>query len=319
MGDAGGVGPEIALKACRDRLLVPWPNIIVGDITVMRECASHLGWNARIESVTGPQDAEPGRINVLDVGLIQKNEIAKGGISKKSGQAALKYVERAVNLTIAGQTCAVVTLPMNKEATRLSVPEFSGHTGYIADMCKCADYTMTLVTDGLIVPHVSSHVSLRKALDTLSAERILKVIELSEQLLKRLGRKRRIAVMGINPHAGEGGAFGNEEKIHIEPASEAARRKGIDATDPLPPDTVFMRALKGDFDAVVCMYHDQGHITMKTLGLDDAVNLTCGLPIVRTSVDHGTAFDIAYKGVASEGSFLKACELAVKLTERQVV
>jgi 4-hydroxythreonine-4-phosphate dehydrogenase len=172
---------------------------------------------------------------------------------------------------------------------------------------------MALVSDKLVVPHVTAHMSLRRALDSLSVERILNVILLARGIARRLGRGERVAVMGVNPHAGENGAFGDEELRIIGPAVERARSGGTEVVGPLPPDTVFMRALRGEFDVVVCMYHDQGHIPMKTIGFDDTVNVTVGLPIVRTSVDHGTAFDIAYQGVVSIGSFVHACELAERL------
>jgi len=170
-----------------------------------------------------------------------------------------------------------------------------------------------LASARLLVTHVSTHVSLRRAVETLTSDRILDVIVLTQEAAVKLGRRPRIAVMALNPHGGEDGAFGREEIEHIRPAVQAAREQGIDAVGPLPPDTVFARALGGDYGAVVCMYHDQGHIVMKTLGFEQTVNVTLGLPIVRTSVDHGTAFDIAWQGVASTESFVNACRLAEQI------
>jgi 4-hydroxythreonine-4-phosphate dehydrogenase len=188
----------------------------------------------------------------------------------------------------------------------------------IAEKCECKEYSMSLISDKLIVPHVTSHVSLKEAIGRLSKERILFVIRLAHEAAVKLKRGTRIAVMGLNPHAGESGAFGDEEIKHIQPAIQAAKAEGIDAIGPVPPDTAFMRALHGDFQAIVCMYHDQGHIPMKTIGMDEAVNVTLGLPIVRTSVDHGTAFDIAYKGVASISSFIKALDLGDRLSKKDI-
>ena len=312
MGDAGGVGPEIALKSfCEGKL--PANAVVIGDMSVLRFCAAATGCKAPLHHVHSVNDTVADALNVLDMNLMTTSDIAIGKTSKQAGKAALAYVNRAVELALRHEISAIVTLPMNKDGTRLSAPDFTGHTEVIAGACGKTDYTMTLVSDRLIVPHVTAHVSLRRALDSLSVERIFNVILLARGIAGRLDRGERVAVMGVNPHAGENGAFGDEEQRIIGPAVERARSGGTEVAGPLPPDTVFMRALRGEFDVVVCMYHDQGHIPMKTIGFDDTVNVTVGLPIVRTSVDHGTAFDIAYKGVVSVGSFVHACELAERL------
>jgi 4-hydroxythreonine-4-phosphate dehydrogenase len=210
----------------------------------------------------------------------------------------------------------VVTLPVNKEATRLSTPEFTGHTELIAQICGVPDVTIMLVSPKLIVTHVSTHCSLREAIERAKRPRVLRIIELTCEAVSRLRRNPRIAVAGLNPHAGENGSFGREEIDEIEPAVAEARSKGLPVEGPVPPDTVFYMAVsRGRYDAVVCMYHDQGHIPSKLLDFEGGVNMTLGLPIIRTSVDHGTAFDIAWKGIASTTSLIAAFDLAVKLTE----
>jgi 4-hydroxythreonine-4-phosphate dehydrogenase len=312
LGDVSGVGPEIVLRAYVQKA-INHTFVVIGDLSVLCACRDTLGLAVDFLRINQPEDARPGAFNLIDMKLIEPGQIEVGTLSKHSGLAAYQYLQHAVDLALAKRIDAVVTLPMNKEATRLSIPDFAGHTDVIAQKCQTRDYSLTLISDKLIVPHVSAHVSLREAIERTRTPRILKVIQLADMVAERLGRIRRIAVLGLNPHSGEGGAFGREDIEHIVPAIQAARELGIEAVGPVPPDTAFMRALRGEFSAVVCMYHDQGHIAMKTLGFDNAVNVTVGLPIIRTSVDHGTAFDIAWKGTASLGSFIKACDLAAQL------
>lgn len=309
LGDVNGVGPEILLRAWRagdiNRSMV-----VVGDLCALACCAEKGGYDVPLEAVDGVDACREDAVCVLDPELLSVDDIAPGSLSERTGAAALSYLHEGIRLVAGGEAGALVTLPMNKEATRLSAPEFCGHTDVIAEACGARDYTMALISDNFIVPHVSAHVSLRQALDLVTEERVYTVARLAAEAGVRLGRKVRMAVMGVNPHAGEGGAFGKEEADAVQPAVARLAGEGIDVHGPLPPDTVFMRALKGDFSVIVCMYHDQGHIPMKTIGLNDAVNVTLGLPIVRTSVDHGTAFDIAWQGIADTGSFVKACRLA---------
>jgi len=312
MGDSSGVGPEILLNAFRQGELPP-DFVAVGDLSILDRCNELLGYRVPLRPAANAADVEAGAVNVIDLGLMRREDLRVGEVSQLSGYAALRYVEAATRLALAGDVAAVVTLPVNKEATRLSQPDFTGHTEFIAGLCGASDYTMMLASERLIVTHVSTHVSLRAAIAGVEREAILKVIRLTNDVLPKLRPARRIAVAGLNPHAGEGGSFGDEELNEIKPAIDQARIEGVDARGPLPPDTVFMQALKGHFDAVVCMYHDQGHIPMKLLDFEGGINVTLGLPIIRTSVDHGTAFDIAYQGTAFTGSLRDACRLAARL------
>ena len=301
LGDPGGVGPDILLRAMAGGWLDS-PFVVYGERAVLERCQRATGTSLELNALP--------LVDVPSVG----DHVVIGHVDRGNGAAAYAYLQAALAATIAGKCRALVTLPVNKEATRLSVPDFSGHTGVIAAACGRSDYTMALVSDDLIATHVSTHVSLRVAIERVRADRILTVIKLTAELAGKLGRSGPIGVLGLNPHAGEDGAFGDEESREISPAIEAARESGYDATGPLPPDTAFFRARQGAFAGLVCMYHDQGHLPLKTLGFDDTVNVTVGLPIVRTSVDHGTAFDIAWQGTASLGSFRKAWELAKELS-----
>jgi 4-phospho-D-threonate 3-dehydrogenase / 4-phospho-D-erythronate 3-dehydrogenase len=218
---------------------------------------------------------------------------------------------------LAGSVAGIVTMPMNKEATQLSDPTFVGHTELIAAACGVQRYTMMLTAGDLAVTHVSTHVSLREAIRRVTTPRVVEVIELTHETLLRFIERPRIAVCGVNPHAGEHGLFGSEDAEHIVPAIEAAQAAGIDASGPHPADTVFHQAVhRKRFDAIVCMYHDQGHTPMKLLAFESGVNVTVGLPITRTSVDHGTAFDIAWQGVAFTGSLDHALRWARRLASR---
>jgi len=312
IGDPNGVGPEILLRAFIDKQ-ISGDFIAIGDYSVLEFCIRHLGLNIQLHRMKGTDDYINDALNIHDAGLLSASDISIGKISKKTGSASLTYVELATKLALNGRLAAFVTLPVNKEAIRQTLPEFSGHTGYIASMCKVSNYTMMLVSDKLIVTHVSTHVSLRQAIENVRTEKILQVIRLTDTALRKLGKRSKIAVAGLNPHAGENNSFGIEDSREIAPAVNKARDEGIDVTGPLAADTVFYLANKGNFDAVVCMYHDQGHIPIKLLDFESAVNVTLGLPVIRTSVDHGTAFDIAYRGFASTNSFCNAYELAKKL------
>jgi 4-hydroxythreonine-4-phosphate dehydrogenase len=312
MGDASGVGPEIALKAYRDGDVAK-DFVLIGDMSALAACNTMLGLGVPLHAVSKPNQAMEGALNVLDLGLLTAQQLRIGEMNADSGRAARDYVVCAVNLAKTREIGAIVTLPMNKEATRLSDPGFTGHTELIAGMCGEENYTMMLCSDRLTVTHVSTHVSMAEAVKLVQKERILDVIRLTNEALRGVVGQPRIAVAGLNAHAGEHGSFGREEIDEIVPAVEAAKAEGIHALGPVAPDTVFYRALKGDYDAVVCMYHDQGHIPMKLLDFEGGVNVTLGLPIIRTSVDHGTAFDIAYRGIASTGSYVLAFRLAQKM------
>jgi 4-hydroxythreonine-4-phosphate dehydrogenase len=312
MGDSSGVGPEIILHAFKKGEL-PGDFIVIGDYSILNACNRMLNYAVPLRKANDVTDLEHGFVNVLDLGLLREEDLKIGELSKASGDAALKYVECATKLALDGEITAEVTMPMNKEATRLSHPGFTGHTGYIAELCGQDKYTLMLASEKLIVTHVSTHVSLRTAIENVKRDQVFDVIKLTNDVLPKLRPGSRIAVAGLNPHAGENGAFGTEDLEEIAPAVEQARAAGMNVAGPFPPDTIFMDALKKRYDAIVCMYHDQGHIPMKVLDFEGGINVTLGLPIVRTSVDHGTAFDIAYKGIAFTGSLRDACRLAVKL------
>lgn len=314
MGDSSGVGPEIILHAFNKGEL-PEASVVVGDLSILNVCNRVLNYHVPLRRAENVEDVKRGYLNVLDMRLLKEEDLRIGQISKQSGYAALKYVEHATHLALERKVAAEVTMPINKEATRLSEPDFSGHTGYIAKLCGRDQYTMMLASQQLIVTHVSMHVSLREAIERVKRERVFDVIKLTHDVLPKLRPSSRIAVAGLNPHAGENGAFGNEDREEIAPAVKMAREQGMNVSGPFPPDTIFRDVLKGKYEAVVCMYHDQGHIPMKVLDFEGGINVTLGLPIIRTSVDHGTAFDIAYKGIAFTESFRDACRLAIKLSE----
>jgi 4-phospho-D-threonate 3-dehydrogenase / 4-phospho-D-erythronate 3-dehydrogenase len=242
--------------------------------------------------------------------------VSVGRLSAKSGQAAREYVVTAAKAALAGEIAAMVTLPMNKEATQLSDPHFTGHTELIGDVCGVPDVTIMLVSNQLVVTHVSTHVSLQTAIARAKKERICTIIRLTCEAMQRLKTNPRIAVAGLNPHAGENGLFGDEEIREVIPAVEWAKSQGMPVDGPFPPDTLFYLAVrKKKYDAIVCMYHDQGHIPLKLLDFEGGINVTLGLPIIRTSVDHGTAFDIAGTGKASTASFIYALNFARDLAQ----
>jgi 4-hydroxythreonine-4-phosphate dehydrogenase len=313
MGDSSGVGPEILLKAFRNGELRQ-PIVAYGDLSILEHCNRALGYGVPLRKVTSPAEWMEGSLNVIDLGMMQLTDLSVGRISAQSGAAARDYVIAATRAALDRSISAMVTLPMNKEATQLSDAVFTGHTELIASLCGVEDATIMLASEQLIVTHVSTHVSLREAIERVKRERVQRIIRMTCEAVARLRVNPRVAVAGLNPHAGESGLFGREEIEEIRPAVEWAQREGLPVEGPLPPDTVFYLAIaRKRFDAVVCMYHDQGHIPLKLLDFEGGVNVALGLPIIRTSVDHGTAFDIAWKGVASTKSLVAALELAAKL------
>lgn len=313
MGDANGVGPEIVLKTWRAGRLGA-PSAVYGEMAAIRYYDRALGYGVPLRRAESPRDHEPGALNVIDLGLLDEAEIRPGELSAAAGRAAKEAVVRAARAALAGEIDAIVTLPVNKQAVQLSDPGFTGHTELLGEVCGASDVTILLASERLMVSHVSTHCSLREAIERVTPERVRRILELTCEAVQRLKPGARIAVAGLNPHAGEEGAFGDEEIRVIAPAVEWARAQGWPVEGPLPPDTLFyLAAVRGRYDAVVCMYHDQGHIPLKLLDFEGGVNVTLGLPIVRTSVDHGTAFDIAGKGVASVESFVAAFRMAEKL------
>jgi 4-hydroxythreonine-4-phosphate dehydrogenase len=323
MGDASGVGPEIVLRRAGDGGLTGDQTgelvgcVVYGDLAVLRRGAAVLGVDVVLEATdpVRPIGSEPGGpLRVVDLARLDAADHRPGTIDAASGAAARDYVLAATDAALSGSVAAVVTMPMNKEATQLTDPTFVGHTELVAARCGVAGPSMMLVAGDLAVTHVSTHVSLREAIARVTRQRVLEVVELTHRTLVPFVTTPRIAVCGLNPHAGEHGLFGDEDSVHIAPAIDAARRVGIDASGPWPADTVFHQAVhRRRYDAIVCMYHDQGHAPMKLLAFESGVNVTIGLPIVRTSVDHGTAFDIAWQGVAFTDSLTHALAWARRL------
>lgn len=313
MGDANGVGPEIILRFYVERGFQV-PTIVYGDFEVLRHGAEILDLSIDFNVVDEPVDLDAKKLNVCDLRLLDKDDLQPGKISKETGAAAYRYVEAATESALHDEVAGLVTLPMNKESTQRTYKAFTGHTDMIAGICGTSDYAMMLATDTVAVSHVSAHVSLIDAIRGLNSRRVQKVIELTQTALSTFLAAPRIAVCGLNPHAGEGGMFGNEEAQAIMPAIAACQAKGWLVSGPHPADTVFYRAIHDDaFDGIICMYHDQGHAPMKLYAFHEGVNVTIGLPIVRTSVDHGTAFDIAWQGKAFTDSFGHALNYAEKL------
>ena len=313
MGDASGVGPEIILRRYAAGEL-PDDVVVYGDAEILRTGARLLDLAAPIRSIGEPDDVGTGQLDVVDLGLLSADDFTPGRVNRAAGAAAREYVRRATGDALAGRVAGVVTMPINKEATQLSTPGFVGHTEYIAALCDAPEVAMMLTTEDVAVTHVSAHVSLAEAIRLVTPTRLRSVIRLTDANVRRLRGRARIAVCGLNPHAGENGLLGHEDADIIAPVIASERAQGLDVSGPYPADTVFYQAIHRDrFDAIVCMYHDQGHAPMKLVGFESAVNVTIGLPIVRTSVDHGTAFDIAWQGKAFTGSLGAALALAWRL------
>lgn len=307
MGDPAGIGPEIILRAFEKRDDFREKSVIFGSYKVLRYYAELLKINKHLKVINTINEFDKDMINIINVIDLDMNDIKIGEVSAICGDSAYKYIEKAIDYAKKGEIKAVVTAPLNKEALHLGGHNFAGHTEIFAKLTDTKKYSMMLTSGDFRVIHVSTHVSLREACDRVKKHRVLEVIELANDTLKRMRiDKPRIAVAGLNPHAGESGIFGREEIDEIIPAVEEARKLGINVEGPIAPDTVFLKANKGQYDVVVAMYHDQGHIPTKLLAFDTGVNITVGLPIIRTSVDHGTAFDIAGKGIAKGDSMIEA-------------
>jgi 4-hydroxythreonine-4-phosphate dehydrogenase len=304
MGDPAGVGPELCLRLLRDeRVQAVSDPVIVGDRGVLNRVAQHLGW------------PRPDPARIVDLQAIPAEAVEPGRVAAVCGKAAYIYVTHAITEACAGRVDAICTGPINKESLHAAGIPFPGHTEILAELTKAERSCMMLTSETITCSLVTVHVGYAAVPGLLSRERIRDTIELTADALQRLrGRKPRLLVCGLNPHAGEHGLFGDrEEERLIAPAIADARAQGIDVDGPLPPDTAFLPKHRRATDAYVCMYHDQGLIPLKALAFEEAVNVTLGLPIVRTSVDHGTAFDIAWQGVADGSSFVRAVELAARL------
>lgn len=324
MGDPSGIGPEIILKLSqRSEVFEICRPLIVGDRRILQRGIACTGLsNLGLDVVWDAQDASSSAdaLSLLDLKNADPAKCPPGQVSAVSGKAAVEYIYQACDLALANQVDAIVTSPINKEAINLAGYRYAGHTELLAERTGSERFSMLLVAEKLRVVHVSTHVALEEAIRRVTTARVLEVIELARQSCLALGiTEPRIAVAGLNPHAGEKGLFGDQERREIEPAIEIARRRGWRVSSPQPPDTVFLRTVKGEYDIVVAMYHDQGHIPMKLLAFDTGVNVTIGLPIIRASVDHGTAFDIAGAGKASETSLVQAIAVAVQMVKAQPV
>ncbi len=331
MGDPAGIGPEIIAAA--------WPQaafhrtcrpVVYGHPEILRRAVALRAPTVKVVVVEHPTDAEPTPLILPCVPVAGEEmlRIQAGQIQAEAGRAAYEAIRAAAEAALAGKVAAVVTAPLHKEALHLAGFHYPGHTELLADLCHVNQFAMllylapepaALCPQGLAVAHATLHIALREAIAQLSVERVLEKIRLLQQFLRWLRLETlRIGVAALNPHGGEGGLFGDEEQRIIGPAVERAQSEGIDILGPLPADTLFLRASEGEFQGIVAMYHDQGHIPLKLLGMHRAVNVTMGLPIIRTSVAHGTAFDIAWQGRASERSLLHAVAVAARLAMNRI-
>ncbi len=329
MGDPAGCGPEITVKALARKEIYDMCNpIVIGDAGMMKDAIRVVGAkDIEIHKVGDVKDAkfQFGIIDVLHLDLVDMSTHQYGKVSAAAGEAAFQCVRKVIELALAGEVDATITNPLNKEAINLAGHHYSGHTEIYADLTGTRNYSMMLAHEDLRVVHVSTHVSLREACERVKKERVYDVIKIAHDACKRLGIDNpKIGVAGLNPHAGENGLFGTEEKNEIEPAIKMAQAEGVLAEGPLPADSVFSKARGGWYDIVVAMYHDQGHIPLKVLGFVydnkakrwsdiSGVNITLGLPIIRSSVDHGTAFGRAGQGLANETSLINAIHYGVQL------
>ena len=328
-GDPSGIGPEITMKALNhDEVYQSCRPLVVCDARVLEKIIALLHLSLQINVISEPESGKYvfGTIDVIDLKNANPETFSFGEVSETAGKASFEYVKKIIELALNRKVDATVTGPINKEAIHKAGFQFAGHTEIYAHFTGSAKYAMMLAEGSFRVVHVNTHVSMLEAINRIKKERVLNIIRLVNETLKRMGiQKPRIAVNGLNPHAGEKGLFGTEEINHIIPAIIKAQKEGINADGPHPPDTIFPKMKGGLYDVVVCMYHDQGHIPVKLLGFRfnneksqweglSGINITLGLPIIRVSVDHGTAFEIAGKGVANPQSMQQAISYAVKLS-----
>jgi 4-phospho-D-threonate 3-dehydrogenase / 4-phospho-D-erythronate 3-dehydrogenase len=325
MGDAAGIGPEVIMKALLHAEVQESARpLVIGDAGRLAAAGRIVGGGLAVRAVAreGIEEAEfgPGIVNCVDLGLIPA-DLPWGRLSATAGEAAFRSIETAAALAMAHRVDAICTAPINKEALHAAGHRFPGHTEMLAALTGVPEVSMMLTAPGLRVIHVTTHIGLIDAIARIEPGLVERTIARGRMVLESAGlARRRIGVCGINPHAGENGLFGHgEEEEKIAPAIARCRARGWDVTGPLPADTLFFRAGRGDFDMVVAMYHDQGHGPIKVLGIEAGVNITVGLPVIRTSVDHGTAFDIAGTGVADERSMIEALRQAVALAGRGVI
>jgi 4-hydroxythreonine-4-phosphate dehydrogenase len=320
MGDPAGVGPEVVMKAlAHEEVYAQCRPLVIGDARRLVQAGKIAGARLAVRRVSWPEQARfaHGTVDCIDLDLVP-DDTPFGRVSAACGEAAYRYIERAVELVRAGRVEAICTAPISKEALNAAGHRYPGHTELLAELTGTPEVSLMLIAPRLRVIHVTTHIGLVDAVARIDAPLIERTVARGRELLVRSGiREPRIGVCGINPHAGEGGLFGRgEEETKITPAIAACRARGWNVEGPLPADALFFRAARGDFDLVVAMYHDQGHGPVKVMGLEYGVNVTAGLPVVRTSVDHGTAFDIAGTGRADERSMLEALRQAVLLAPR---
>ncbi len=320
MGDAAGIGPEIVMKALGAPVVRALCNpLVIGDAARLRRAGELVGSTLGVKSLDHAREARysADKVECIDLKLIPA-DLPFGRTSAIAGEAAYRYIERAVRIVEQGGAQAICTAPLSKEALHAAGHKYPGHTELLAALTHTPEVSMMLVAPKLRVIHVTTHIGLLDAIERIDAALVERVIGRAHEALVNSGiNNPRIGVCGINPHAGENGLFGRgEEADKIVPAVEASRARGLNVVGPLPADTLFFLAARGDYDIVVAMYHDQGHGPIKVLGLESGVNITVGLPVIRTSVDHGTAFDIAGKGIADERSLIEALRQAAALARR---
>lgn len=321
MGDGAGVGPEIIMKALGDPSVYEGCRpFVIGDAQLLERAGRVVGSPLQVRSISSLSEANYafGVVDCFDLKLLPA-DLPFGQVSAEAGHAAFMYLKQAIELANEGQIDAICTAPLNKEALHKGGHLYPGHTEILAELTGTKDFAMMLSAPKLKVIHVTTHVGIIDAVRMIEPQRVYHVIRMAHETLQKAGYANpRIAVCGINPHAGENGLFGyGEEEEKIVPAVKRALEEGIQVQGPLPADTLFFRTTRGDFDIVVAMYHDQGHGPVKVLGLEAGVNITVGLPIIRTSVDHGTAFDIAGKGIADEQSIKEALRQAIELAPKR--
>ncbi len=322
MGDAAGIGAEIVLKALADpKIKEICAPVIIGDLSFLQKTAGELNLDFDFAEADKSLSVKLNQTAIYDLKNLS-GEIIAGGESAATGRASAEYIEAAVELWRAGKIDAVATAPISKRALSLGGYDFPGHTEFLAQLTNTKEFAMSFFAgdSGLRVVLLSTHVALRDAIELVKKEKLVELIKFSHrELTKLLEKKVKIAVAGLNPHASEGGLFGAEEEREIEPAIKECRENfGIDVSGAYSPDTIFLRAFRGEFDAVIACYHDQATIAVKCLSFGASVNVTLGLPLVRTSVDHGTALDIAGKNLADASSMRAAIALAAKLARRRI-
>jgi len=318
MGDPAGIGPEIIAKGIDSKEINPICRpVVIGDAGVMRKIVDEMRLSISVRSVASLGEAEPvaGRLDVFDLSNVDLSKHKWGRPNVSSGKSSVEYIKKAVDLTLKSEAAAIVTAPINKEMINAAGHRYAGHTELLAELSGSKEFGMMFVGGGLRVILATIHVALKDVAGQITTTSVLRALRLANYAMRYFGIERpRIGVAALNPHASEGGLFGNEEWEKIVPAIIQARNEGIDASDPVPADTLFYKARNNHYDIVVAMYHDQGLAPLKMLAFGNAVNVTVGLPIIRTSVDHGTAYDIAGKGCADPASLLEAVKLAAKMT-----